>query len=252
MSTTPPTDDTHAHRDERAGDTLGTVVDWIVTAFLVLGGLSIATGGLVTSLVADRAQIEELVADGTIQSDVLTDAELVDLTYAMASSGGLWVLVVGLLTLVAGVVFFATRRRTRAQYAADERPPPTVGTYALVGGLITIVASFFPLAPILGGAVAGYLERGDRHQGLVTGGLAGLVAAAPLVVGFVILLGGLIIGANALGLGLASVAIALAIVLVTMIAALYLIALSAIGGYLGAYLGRNRRTRRPAAADTGN
>ncbi|WP_254861514.1 DUF5518 domain-containing protein [Halovivax gelatinilyticus] len=251
MSSTPPTDDSHVRQTDRSADSLGAVVDWIVTAFLVLAGLSIAIGGLFASLAADRAQIESLVADGTIEADPLTDAELVDLTYALASTGGLWLVVVGLLTAVAGVVFFVSRRRTRRQFALEERPPPTVGTYALIGGIVTIVASFVPLAPILGGGVSGYLSRDDRHHGLAIGGLAGLVAAAPVVVGFAILLGGLAIAANALGLGFATVAIALAFVLLTMIAALYVVALSALGGFLGAYLARDRRDDR-AATDAGH
>jgi UPF0716 family protein affecting phage T7 exclusion len=67
-----------------AAAALGKGVDWLVTALLVLGGLVAALFGFFLSAAADRAALAELVAEGTIQSTTLSDAELVDITYALA------------------------------------------------------------------------------------------------------------------------------------------------------------------------
>jgi hypothetical protein len=44
-----------------------------------------------------------------------------------------------------------------------------------LGGLVTFVTVFLPLSPVVGGAVAGYLRRGDARTGAAVGGVAGLV-----------------------------------------------------------------------------
>lgn len=51
---------------------------------------------------------------------------------------------------------------------------------AIVGAIVTIVLSWLPLSPVLGGAAAGYLQRGDQRDGAKVGGLAGLIATVPL------------------------------------------------------------------------
>ncbi len=51
---------------------------------------------------------------------------------------------------------------------------------AVVGGVVTIVFSWLPLSPVLGGGVAGYLQRGNHREGAKAGGLSGLLAAVPL------------------------------------------------------------------------
>ena len=51
---------------------------------------------------------------------------------------------------------------------------------ALIGGVVSIVLSFTALSPILGGAVAGYLQGGDRGAEIRVGAYAGLVAAVTI------------------------------------------------------------------------
>jgi hypothetical protein len=52
----------------------------------------------------------------------------------------------------------------------------------VIGGVIGSALGFVPLvllvAPLLGGGVAGYLERDDAKGGLVAGAIAGVVMAA--------------------------------------------------------------------------
>ncbi|XVH32059.1 DUF5518 domain-containing protein [Haloferacaceae archaeon DSL9] len=107
---------------------------------------------------------------------------------------------------------------------------------AIIGAVVTVVTSFLVLSPILGGAVAGYLESAETDAGLRVGALSGLLATIPFV-GFVLLgfglyagfspsVGGPPIGAFALFFAVAGAAVA------------FTVGLSAAGGYLGSYLKR--------------
>ncbi|MFB6296765.1 MAG: DUF5518 domain-containing protein [Halobacteriales archaeon] len=51
---------------------------------------------------------------------------------------------------------------------------------ALVGAVVTLVtAPLLPFAAIVGGGVAGYLERGTVEEGAVIGAVSGAIAAIP-------------------------------------------------------------------------
>jgi len=106
---------------------------------------------------------------------------------------------------------------------------------ALIGGVASIVLSFVPFSPVLGGAVAGYLEGGDRGDGVRVGLYAGLVAGIPLAV-FMFLVVAVFSG-FAVGLRSGGVGVLAFVVLFAIVAALgYTVALSALGGWLGNYL----------------
>ncbi|WP_312854243.1 DUF5518 domain-containing protein [Natronococcus sp. JC468] len=98
-----------------------------------------------------------------------------------------------------------------------------------MGGVVGVVLSFVPLSPVLGGAVAGYLEGGDTDGGLRVGALAGLVALVPvLFVGFALLF--------VLGFGPTSPALGLVGLFGLLFAAVYTVGLSALGGTIGVYV----------------
>ncbi|SFR51670.1 DUF5518 domain-containing protein [Halogeometricum limi] len=107
---------------------------------------------------------------------------------------------------------------------------------ALLGAVVSVVTSFVPLSPVLGGGVAGYLYGRSRTEGLRVGAASGVLAAIPVVVVVALLFGGLSLftivedaaGAAALFVGLFLVATGVVVVLVA--------GLSALGGYLGAYV----------------
>ncbi|MDZ7851053.1 MAG: DUF5518 domain-containing protein [Halodesulfurarchaeum sp.] len=113
---------------------------------------------------------------------------------------------------------------------------------AIIGGIAGVILSFIPLSPILGGAIAGYLQDGTGENGVKVGAGAGLVMLLPfLFIGFflVMILGfggishtyGMEFGATPFFVGLIGLfAIALT--------ALYTVGLSALGGYLGVYVRR--------------
>ena len=111
-------------------------------------------------------------------------------------------------------------------------------TNTVTGAVVTVVSALFlPGAPLIGGAVSGYLKESGTTDGVRVGALSGLVALIPLaavVVGF----GGLAfaaVGAGAGppvagGVGIAALGLALLSGLV------YLVVFGAIGGWIGAYV----------------
>lgn len=228
------TDDTTVQ--DRSGDVLSKGIDWVVTAVLVLGGLLVGLGGLFVNGLANRADIARLVADGTIESGALSDAELVDVTYALAWWGGAGLAAIGLLLVLGGIVYLLYRRRVRARRAEMGITGPDTTTNAIVGAVVTVVTAFVPLSPILGGAVAGYLQDSDRADGAKVGGLSGLVASLPIVLLFTFVVGGLLVVSTELSFGIGGGLVALVLLIALFVTVLYTIGLSALGGYIGVYL----------------
>jgi len=110
---------------------------------------------------------------------------------------------------------------------------------ALIGAVVgTVAGSVLPFGPVIGGITAGYLEGGTRSDGLRVGLYAGLIALIPLLIGgfaIVSFLGffAIGIGPDAFALGAAGFFI-LAIVFVGSL--VYVVGLSAVGGWLGNYV----------------
>lgn len=114
---------------------------------------------------------------------------------------------------------------------------------AFIGAIVTIIGSgFVPFVPILGGGVAAYLEGGDRDQGIRVGLYAGLIALIPFIL-FAILLSGFIgmmgFGFMQTGMGMSGFGTGLtvfAVVFVFVFGMIYVVGLSALGGWLGNYI----------------
>ncbi|MFB6074072.1 MAG: DUF5518 domain-containing protein [Haloarculaceae archaeon] len=110
---------------------------------------------------------------------------------------------------------------------------------ALIGAVVTVLtAGFLPFSPLLGGAVAGYLEGGDRAAGTRVGLYAGLVALIPaLVFGTLIagVFGAMFIGVNPWGTVAGSLGL-VALFFGLVFGLIYFVGFSAVGGYLGNYL----------------
>lgn len=111
---------------------------------------------------------------------------------------------------------------------------------AVIGAVVTTVLSpILPFSPVFGGAIAGYLQGGDRSDGLRIGAISGCVAFIPAVllagVAFLFILPFFIGvgGGEALGFGLFSGFIVL--VILGGIAT-YIIGLSVAGGWLGNFV----------------
>ena len=112
--------------------------------------------------------------------------------------------------------------------------------FAILGAAVTVVGIQLPLSPLLGGAVAAGLRRGARDEGVRVGAVAGVFAALALIV-----LGGF----NATALALPQVDSGVNSIyfgLLGLIVVLYVVVLSALGGFLGSEV--QRVVRRKVAA----
>jgi hypothetical protein len=233
MSSTYSTDDTVAQSDGATPRPVSKLVDWLVAAFLVLGGVVFAGLGALMYSVADLDFIASLVADGRLQSTELTDAQLIEVTYGLLWWGAIGLAVTGALLLGSALVFVAYRRRARRRRAEAGVETPDTAAIALAGGVVTIVTSFVPLSPILGGFVSGYLRGGDSADGARVGAYSGLVATLPLAVLGLVLLGGFAVVAAELALGAVAVFVGFALVFALLVGVGYMVALGALGGYFG-------------------
>ena len=104
----------------------------------------------------------------------------------------------------------------------------------LIGAVVSFLTSFVPFSPVLGGAVAAYLEGGDRRASIRVGALAGLLVWLPLTP---LLLVGLAVAPFDFGITFFLILIVLAFL------GAYTVGLSALGGFLAAYLLEGRQGR---------
>lgn len=116
--------------------------------------------------------------------------------------------------------------------------------HALVGAVVTVVTSFVPFAPVLGGAVAGYLQGPDTGTGTRVGAVSGLIASVPLAALFVVLFTVMSFGSAVSGEIAGPMFVVFLAGTVLLFAAVYTVGLSAVGGYLGAAVGTSRKQRR--------
>lgn len=101
-----------------------------------------------------------------------------------------------------------------------------------IGAVVTIVTSFLPFSPVLGGAVAGYLQGGTRTEGAKVGGISGAISLLPMLFfGFIVML--FLFGAAPAEGG---IAFAFLLLVAGTAAVAYTVGLSALGGYVGVYV----------------
>jgi hypothetical protein len=110
---------------------------------------------------------------------------------------------------------------------------------ALVGAGVTVILSFTGFSPVIGGGVAGYLQRSDRMGGARVGAISGAIATLPflllavVVFGFFGLLAGIPMGPRAIGASLFGL---VAVLFGFLLVVVWTVGLSAVGGYLGVYV----------------
>lgn len=97
---------------------------------------------------------------------------------------------------------------------------------AVIGAVVTVVFTFTAFSPILGGAVAGYLEKRD---GLRVGALSGAIATLPILLFSFFTLA-------ALGLFAGSLIFLVLLLVALPLVLCFVVGLSALGGVLGVYL----------------
>jgi len=110
---------------------------------------------------------------------------------------------------------------------------------AVIGAVVTVATTFVPFSPVIGGAVAGYLQGADASAALKVGILSGLVATVPflLAVPFLSALIGLpFLPILSDGLGVLVGVFGVFLLFAVLTAVVYFVGLSAVGGYLGWYI----------------
>lgn len=111
---------------------------------------------------------------------------------------------------------------------------------AVIGAVVTIVLAFTAISPVIGGAVAGYLQREPPMRGARVGAISGVIASIPfllvLVLGVAVFFGTSTTG----GFGVpGAVELAVILLLIVPLGVLWNAGLSAVGGYVGAYIRAN-------------
>lgn len=115
---------------------------------------------------------------------------------------------------------------------------------AVIGAVASIVLAFLPFSPVLGGAVAGYLERSQNDtQSLKVGAISGLMAAIPIIVGFGLLLGSVAIAATVGGEPVSGALFAVIVAVVVLFSLVFIVGFSAVGGLLGGVIYRREGAR---------
>ncbi|WP_058366284.1 DUF5518 domain-containing protein [Haloparvum sedimenti] len=103
---------------------------------------------------------------------------------------------------------------------------------AALGAATAVVLSWIPFSPVLGGALAGYLQGGEPTDGAKVGALAGGIASLPMlfVLGLILFIVPFVPEPGIAAVGVLFLLFAVAISLV------YGAAFGALGGVLGIYV----------------
>lgn len=206
----------------------------ISVLFVVLGGLSVGLGALVTQF-ATLERISSWVASGRLTSTDMTDAQLIDTVYGLLWGAGVTIAVTGGLLVLGGLAYYSLQSRARQRVERTGEPAQSNLAIALLGGMVSLVAWFVPLVPALGGAVTGYLARDEAADRRLLGLIPGLIATVPITVLFALVIWSIMGSASGLT---ALVVAALGIALVVVVG--YMIGLSLLGAYLGRSLAADR------------
>jgi hypothetical protein len=109
---------------------------------------------------------------------------------------------------------------------------------AVMGAIVTLILSFTGFAPLLGGAVAGYLQHETRRSGAKVGALSGALSFLPFLFFAFIFFGIFFAGPmmdQTMGTPGAPVLFIFLLVMVPTVL-LWTVGLGALGGYLVVYL----------------
>jgi hypothetical protein len=111
---------------------------------------------------------------------------------------------------------------------------------AVIGAVVTVLLAFTAVSPAIGGAVAGYLQREPPARGARVGAISGAIASVPfllvLALGVAVFFGTAATG----GVGVpGGVELAIILLFVVPLGVLWNAGLSAVGGYVGAYVRAN-------------
>ena len=237
------TDAPDASGQQLGGSPLPAVVDWALAVAIALGGLVWIVGGSALAFLVDRAVLAEGIEGGTVSvtflSVDLTESELLEVSSAVVSWAGIGLVLIGVgMVLFAGGYAIRRRRALRRYRAAGEGS--SFGSFVVLGAVASAVLSFLPFSPAFGGALAGYLERGESERSVGAGALSGLLTILPFVGLVLFTAGGLLAGLRGVtGPGL-TVFVVTSVILTLAAGTAISAGLGAIGGYAGGRFAERR------------
>lgn len=222
-------------------DTVGMppVVDYLVAAFVSLLGLALLAGGSVVTFLIDRSLIADAVADGSLRSDLLSNADLVEVGSSLVTWTGMGLIATGAVMAIGGVAYAIVRRRAH-RAAATGTPRSDYVANALVGAAVSALLTFVPFSPAIGGALAGYLERGASERTVSVGALSGVLMMAPVLSILAVLTGGLVFGALAIDAAALALGLGAVMLFALLVVAVTGAGLGALGGYIGGKIAVDR------------
>lgn len=211
------------------------VLDWVLGGLITVGGLLFAFAGLLVYTVATRETVEAVVSAEDFQVEGMTEPEFIEVTLSMLPWLAAGLLLTGLAMTVLGVAYLVHRRRVRRRAARGE-PTSDYLAHALLGGVVSALTSFIPFSGVIGGGVAGYLERGDSHRTISVGAMSAVVMSAPFLILGLFVAAGLVAGFAAIGDSGFGAVVAVAVIVGGLFSLGFAVALGAAGGWLGGEL----------------
>ena len=210
-------------------------LDWILGSLIALIGFGASLLGLVALVGPDREAFIEAVEADEVEVEGMTEAEFVDFLLAMLTWIGIGLLLTGLAMIALGVAYIVHRQRVRERADAGE-PTSDYLAHALLGAAVTVLTSFIPFSQVIGGGVAGYLERGDSERTISVGAASAVLMLAPVVVFSLFFAIGVAAGFAAIGDGAIGVLGAVAVIVSLAFSVAIGAALGALGGWIGGKL----------------
>jgi len=211
---------------------------WAVSILGALLGVLLALGGAALAAVVDRTAIASVIRADGVHVDGMSEAQAIELGATLSWWIGIGLVVTGALFVPAATGYLVLERRRSGTATAN---PASTASLALFGAFVSVLTSFLPGSPLLGGGLAGYFGGGTRLAGAKVGTLSGLVAVIPMV-----LLGGAVaigvtVGAPASGAFADEALLLLVVGGSTLFSVLVTVALAGAGGTLGSYFAADRR-----------
>lgn len=221
------------------GPRLPESVEWIVGAVIALAGAALTVGGSTLAFVVDSDLLEAGVESGQVTVVIvereLTEAEMLEVTLEVVTWTGWGLLVTGIgLVLFAVGYVFARHRAYRD--TPDTESVGSFRSYAVLGAVVTGLLSFLPFSPVIGGGVAGYLERYGTGRTVSVGALSGLLAMVPVLLLLVFVTIGLYAGLAAVQYPSMGIVVVATMLFAFLFTAAVGAGLGALGGFAGGRL----------------
>jgi len=208
------------------------VVDWILGILAAIVGFGLTAASVLVYTQADQEALREIITEQDVQSNGLTQEELITAAEPFTDWLAVGLGVTGLVLVGAAVVFVYRRRQTRHRVSREGGTTATFLPCTVYGAAVSsLVSSVIPgLGALAGGGVGAHLYSGDSSVRL--GAATGLVSFAvtlPLLVSIGV---GAVAGGAAIDETGGGGLIAGVVIVSGLVGMLFNAGFGALGGYL--------------------